>query len=73
MYFAFVLYFEDITAHLTVWMFRDSTVNAAIRNLRGNKDSEEEEEEDPTHSREEKCLSDFSLNTGQYFGGQCMR
>ena len=49
-----------IKAHLTVGVLRDATVNAALRNLSGDKSSEEEKKDKATHSQKGK----FTL-TGQ--------
>ena len=49
-----------IKAHLAVGVLRDPTVNAALRNLSGDKSSEKEKKDKATHSQKGK----FTL-TGQ--------
>ena len=50
-----------IKAHLTVGVLRDPTVNAALRNLSGNKSSEEEKKDKATHSQKGKVHTDWSV------------
>ena len=42
-------------------MVREATVNAAVRNLGGNKSSEEEKKHEATHCQKGKVHSDWSV------------